>query len=65
MSAPTLHSSANIRSLHPGETGYHYEIWIYSLTYGFRCFEVFRDSIREIPKLALNGPTLSRAKGAA
>jgi hypothetical protein len=53
------------RALHPGETGYHYEIWIYSLTYGFRCFEVFRDNIREIPKLALNGPTLSRAKGAA
>ncbi|MFA5413920.1 MAG: hypothetical protein WC295_00385 [Methanoregula sp.] len=47
------------------EAGFHYEIWIYSLTHGFRCFEVLRDSIREIPKLSLNGPVVSRAGGVA
>ena len=47
------------------ETGFHYEIWIYSLTHGFRCFEVLRDSIREIPKLSLHGPVALRAGGVA
>ena len=47
------------------EAGFHYEIWIYSLTHGFRCFEVLRDSIREIPKLSLYGPVVSRAGGVA
>ena len=50
---------------HIGHAEYHYEIWIYSLTHGFRCFEVLRDSIREIPKLSLHGPVVSRAGGVA
>jgi hypothetical protein len=50
---------------HACEAGYHYEIWIYSLTHGFRCFEVLRDSIREIPKLTLHGSSMSRAGGVA
>ena len=50
---------------HIGHVDYHYEIWIYSLTHGFRCFEVLRDSIREIPKLSLHGPVVSRAGGVA
>jgi hypothetical protein len=50
---------------HNGEAGFHYEIWIYSLTYGFRCFEVLMHSIREIPKLTLDGPAVSRAGGVA
>lgn len=52
-------------SSHPEAIGLHCEIWIYSLTHGFRSFEVLMDSIREIPKLSLNGPVVSRAKGAA
>ena len=47
------------------EAGFHYEIWIYSLTHGFRCFEVLRDSIREIPKLTLHGPVVSQSRGVA
>ena len=35
-----------------GETGVRCEIWIYSLYYGFRCFEVQKDIVREIPKPA-------------
>ena len=50
---------------HIGEAGFHYEIWIYSLTHGFRCFEVLRDSIREIPKLTLQDLSASRAGGVA
>ncbi len=50
---------------HIGHAEYHYEIWIYSLTHGFRCFEVLRDCIREIPKLSLHGPVVSRAGGVA
>ena len=50
---------------HIGEAGYHYEIWIYSLTHGFRCFEVLLNSIREIPKLSLAGPVVSRVGGVA
>jgi hypothetical protein len=50
---------------HIDKAEYHYEIWIYSLTYGFRCFEVLRDSIREIPKLSLHGSCTSRAGGVA
>jgi len=37
---------------HAGESGLRCEIWIYSLYYGFRCFEVLKDSVREIPKPA-------------
>ena len=50
---------------HIGEAGFHYEIWIYSVTHGFRCFEVLRDSIREIPKLSLHGPVVSQSRGVA
>lgn len=50
---------------HAHEAGFHYEIWIYSLTHGFRCFEILRDSIREIPKLTFYGPGISRAGGVA
>jgi len=50
---------------HAHEAGFHYEIWIYSLTHGFRCFEVLRDSIREIPKLTFYGSGMSRAGGVA
>jgi hypothetical protein len=48
---------------HPGAAGLRYEIWIYSLTYGFRCFEVLMDSIREIPKHSPDDPVTSRARG--
>jgi len=50
---------------HPGELGSHYEIWIYSLTHGFRCFEVLRDSIREIPKLTLHVSGAAQTRGVA
>ena len=50
---------------HIGNAEYHYEIWIYSLTHGFRCFEVLMDSIREIPKLSLTSPGAPRAGGVA
>ena len=50
---------------HASEAGFHYEIWIYSVTHGFRCFEVLRDSIREIPKLSLQGPVVSQTRGVA
>lgn len=50
---------------HLGRAEYHYEIWIYSLTYGFRCFEVLKDSVREIPKLSLTSPAAPRAGGVA
>ena len=52
-------------SRNTGETGFHYEIWIYSLTHGFRCFEILRDSIREIPKLSLHRSCVSRVGGVA
>ena len=54
------HIARNVR-----EAGFHYEIWIYSLTHGFRCFEVLRDSIREIPKLSLHGSCDSGVGGIA
>ena len=50
---------------HPEESGVRCEIWIYTLTHGFRCFEILADSIREIPKLALHPPGISRARGEA
>ncbi|WP_321506340.1 hypothetical protein [uncultured Methanoregula sp.] len=37
-------------SLHPGCSGLRCELWVYSLTCGFRCFEILPDSIREIRK---------------
>jgi hypothetical protein len=52
-------------SRHKGETGSRCEIWIYTLQYGFRCFEVLMDSIREIPKLTLFFPVVRNAGGVA
>lgn len=46
-------------------TGLRCEIWAYSLTHGFRCFEVLMDNIREIQKISPDGPGVSRTKGAA
>jgi len=40
------------QSKQSGKCSVHYEIWIYTLSYGFRCFEVLMDSIREIPKFS-------------
>jgi len=37
---------------HAGEPGLRCEIWIYTLYYGFRCFEIQKDIVREIPKPA-------------
>jgi hypothetical protein len=51
-------------SRHKRETGFRCEIWIYTLQYGFRCFEVQTDSIREIPKLTLFFPNVRNAGGA-
>ncbi|MFA4877034.1 MAG: hypothetical protein WC586_06440 [Methanoregula sp.] len=39
------------------------ELWVYSLKYGFRCFEVLADTIREIPKPTLEDPAGSRTGG--
>jgi len=50
-------------AVHPGAIGLRCEIWIYSLTHGFRCFEVQMDSIREIPKISPHDPVVSRARG--
>jgi len=50
---------------HIDKAEYHYEIWIYTLTHGFRCFEVMRDSIREIPKRSLYRSAASHSGGAA
>ncbi len=43
----------------------HAKIWCYSLSYGFRCFEVHKDSVREIPKLSLYTPVTRKAGGVA
>ena len=50
---------------HAGESGLHYEIWVYSLSYGFRCFEVQKDSVKEIPKLSFCSPATPPAGGLA
>jgi hypothetical protein len=39
------------------------EIWAYSLTHGFRCFEITKDAIREIPKLPPSLSALTRSRG--
>ncbi|MFA4849412.1 MAG: hypothetical protein WC626_06765 [Methanoregula sp.] len=38
---------------HPEKTRLHCEIWLYSLSYGFCCFEVLIDNVREIPQFSL------------
>ena len=50
---------------HIGEAGFHYEIWLYSLTHGFRRFEILMDGIREIPKLSLYTSARRHAGGVA
>jgi hypothetical protein len=52
-------------SHHPDETGLHCEIWIYSLSYGFRCFEVLRDSVEEIQKVPFSVFPVSPTGGTA
>jgi hypothetical protein len=52
-------------SLHPEATGLRCEIWIYSLTHGFRCFEILMDGIRETPKIPIPVPVVSRIGGVA
>jgi len=53
------------KSLQHKGTRLRYEIWLYSLTHGFRCFEVLKNSVREIPKFPGSGSMSSRARGAA
>ena len=50
---------------HAGESGLRCEIWIYSLYYGFRCFEVLKDSVREIPKPARDKLVSPQNRGAS
>ena len=38
---------------HPEKTGLHCEIWLYFLSFGFCCFEVLIDCVREIPQFSL------------
>jgi len=52
-------------SHHPNDAGLHCEIWIYSLCYGFRCFEVLIDRVREIPKLSLTSLPAPQTGGTA
>lgn len=54
------HSSMQIKG-----TRLRYEIWIYSLTHGFRCFEVLKKSVREIPQFPVYLSASSRSRGAA
>jgi hypothetical protein len=35
----------------PAGSGLHYEIWINTLRHGLTCFEVSKDSVREIPRI--------------
>ena len=53
------------QSRHVGETGFHCEIWLYTLHQGFCCFEVLPDSIREIPKYSLVTSSMSEIGGVA
>ena len=41
------------------------EIWIYTLTHGFRCFEILADDIREIPRLPQNSLAVRRSRRSA
>jgi hypothetical protein len=50
---------------HIGEAGFHYEIWLYSLTHGFRRFEILMDGITEIPKFSLYTHARRHAGGVA
>jgi hypothetical protein len=52
-------------STHPSAVGLRCEIWIYSLTHGFKCFEILADDIREIPKLPQNTLAVCRSRRSA
>lgn len=49
----------------PGAAGPRCEIWIYTLTHGFRCFEILADNIREIPRLPQPTLVVARSRGVA
>jgi hypothetical protein len=40
-----------------------YEIWTYSLSYGFRCFVILPDCVREIPRFPEEALTFKRYSG--
>ena len=46
----------------PDVFGLRCEIWIYSLTHGFRCFRILMDTIREIPNPSPKGQASSHAR---
>jgi len=52
-------------SRHIPDAKCHYEIWIYTISYGFRCFEVMKDRLREVPKLPRNDPVITCRGGVA
>jgi hypothetical protein len=48
----------------PAGSGLHYEIWISTLHHGITCFEVSKDSVREIPRIPPATPAAVPARGA-
>ena len=48
-----------------GKTGLHCEIWIYTLWEGYRCFEVLKENVREIPQLPPDYPVSASSGGVA
>lgn len=52
-------------SRHFGANGHHCEIWLYSLSNGFCCFEVLSDSVWEIPQFSLTMPAVPPVGGEA
>ena len=46
-------------------TGLHCEIWIYTLWEGYRCFEVLKENVREIPQLPPDYPVPASSGGVA
>ncbi|MFA4861420.1 hypothetical protein [Methanoregula sp.] len=49
---------------HSGMPENSYELWIYSVAYGFRCFEILSESVRKIQNLSWKGTVISRTNGA-
>jgi hypothetical protein len=47
----------------PTMPGLHYEIWISTLHHGITCFEVSKDSVREIPRIPPATPVTIPAGG--
>lgn len=52
-------------ALHVPVSERHYEIWIYTISYGFRCFEILEQHLREIPKFPTDNPTVMVTGGEA